>query len=80
MIVLLFASLLSINKLTALQASPANLLAWVPGASDRLQYQLGKLINLATDLKPNVTAYGIDGFDTPTASVLAMVSGRWLYP
>ena len=38
-----------------------------------MMYQLGKAFVLRTDVKPNVTMYTIDGFDTPNATVHAMV-------
>ena len=40
-----------------------------------MMYQLGKAFVLRTDVKPNVTMYTIDGFDTPNATVHAMVGG-----
>ena len=51
-------------------------LAWIPGQADKLMYQLGKTLNLSTDVKANVTAYALDGFDTPNVTVRSMV-GQW---
>jgi hypothetical protein len=49
---------------------------WKPTVAHHMFYQLGKSFNLKTDIKPKVKVYVVDGFDTPTAVVKAMLKKK----
>jgi hypothetical protein len=47
---------------------------WRPGSVTPIhwQWQLGRTFDLAADVIPGVTVYGLDGFDTPATTVAAL--------